>query len=92
MGSHAKDPDQPPPYKTTDLLTAAYLVQQGFAMSCNAVSATEVEFSFPQSDALQEALRELRRAEARVEPRAFHAAWVDLRRKIDDALEEARYG
>jgi hypothetical protein len=74
---------------TDSLPLASYLLCKGFQPSLRASKGQLVLFAFVSSTELDEAIDQFYAGQARVEPTAFNAARIALRRRMD-AVQEAR--
>lgn len=82
-------------FVTGDLVTAAYLELLGIEAEIRHAperSERSVDFVYEDGASIQPLLLDLRAGRARVEPRAFHAMLVEIRRRIPEYLRELRGG
>jgi len=77
--------------RTRSLLLASYLIERGHEPTMtgdgNTIDGHALgAWEFPQSDALQNDVREFERGNARVEPRSFYRRVKEVRRVLFDFL------
>lgn len=80
----------PTEFLSDNLPTASFLASRGHPVTLTAGASGRVLFHFPQTPTLAEDLAALQAGEARVEPAAYDAARISLRRQMDALRGAAR--